>query len=198
MQVEAHAKFRGLHLADNKGNLHFVPMLTRNIYARKKRRKQTAGKKKERKEKPKKAFRTITFWRERESARHILKGSTPWNPILGPNIRRIFLRFRAPIRLFPMYHRSRTFFSLETMAQIAGVRPTAPGEACKTKILLRPLVTKRPPPLLRRLLRPARSFAPSSPGPSSSHPFLLLPTRLFFLIIIIINNLKPSLLLFRK
>jgi len=46
MQVEAHAKFWGLHLADNKGNLHFVPMLTRNIYARKKRRKQTAGKKK--------------------------------------------------------------------------------------------------------------------------------------------------------
>jgi hypothetical protein len=28
-------------------------------------------------------------------------------------------------------------FSLETTAQIAGVRPTAPGEACKTKILLR-------------------------------------------------------------
>jgi hypothetical protein len=44
-----------------------------------------------------------------------------------------------------------------------------------------PSSDERPPPLLRRLLRPARSFAPSSPGPSSSHPFLLLPTRLFFL-----------------
>jgi len=175
MQVEAHAKFRGLHLADNKGNLHFVPMLTRNIYARKKRWKQTAGKKKERKNQ-KKAFRTSTFWRERESARHILKGSTPWNPILGPNIRRIFLRFRAPIRLFPMYHRSRTFFSPETTAQIAGVRPLRPAKLAKRKSYFASS-DERPPPLLRRLLRPARSFAPLltrsfffPPVPSSSYP----------------------------
>jgi hypothetical protein len=80
--VEANAKFRGLQLPDNKGNFHLVPMLTRNIYARKKRRKETAGRRKKGKNQ-KKAFRTSTFWRERErerereSARHILKGSTP-------------------------------------------------------------------------------------------------------------------------
>lgn len=172
MQVEAHAKFRGLHLADNKGNLHFVPMLTRNIYARKKRRKQTAGKKKERKNQ-KKAFRTITFWRERESARHILKGSTPWNPILGPNIRRIFLRFRAPIRLFPMYHRSRIFFFSGDYGANRWRTPTAPGEACKTKILLRPLVTND-----LRLSSDDSSALPEVLPPP--HPVLLLPTRSFF------------------
>jgi hypothetical protein len=83
------------------------------------------------------------------------------------------LRFRAPIRLFPMYHRSRIFFSLETTAQIAGVRPTAPGEACKTKILLRPLVTND-----LRLSSDDSSALPEVLPPP--HPVLLLPTRSFF------------------
>jgi hypothetical protein len=79
-------------------------------------------------------------------------------------------------------------FSLETTAQIAGVRPTAPDEACKTKILLGLSSDERPPPLLRRLLRPARSFPPFSPGASSSHQLLLLTTRFF----VFLKNKKPA------
>jgi hypothetical protein len=86
------------------------------------------------------------------------------------------LSFLAWIRLFPMC-RSRTFFAGDHGASRRRT-PTAPGGACKTKILLR-LQWRTTSDLLRRLLRPARSFPPFSPGPSSSHPFLLLPTRLF-------------------
>ncbi len=101
MQVEAHAKFREWQLRTTRGICTLYQC--RYEIFRRERREGSKRQEKERKEKPKKAFRTSTFWRERDSARHILKGSTPWNQILGPNIRRIFFSFLARIRLFPMY-----------------------------------------------------------------------------------------------
>jgi hypothetical protein len=140
------------------------------------RREGRKRQEKERKEKTKKRhFGPVPFGereRERESARHILKGSTPWNPNLGPNIRRIFLSFLARIRLFPMY-RSRTFFAGDHGANRWRTH-TAPRRSLQNENPTSPLPTND-----LRLLRPARRFSPFLPGPSSSHPFLLLPTRLF-------------------
>ncbi len=198
MQVEAHAKFRELQLRTTRGICTFYQC--RHEIFKRERREGSKRQEKERKEKQKKGISDQYLFgereRERESARHILKGSTPWNPILGPNIRRIFFSFLARIRHFPMYYRSRTFFAGDYGAN-RWRTPHCARRSLQNENPPSPLVTnERPPRLLRRLrrlLRPARSFSPFSPGPSSSHPFLLLPTRLFVFLFFFLK--KPCLLL---